>query len=284
MTVAWLGVALAAAGLNTAYQSFQKHLTLDYDGLALSYITSVLGLVFMLPVGAWYVATHELALTPPVVAVILVAGVANIAAIYAFLSALAIEDLSVVAPLRQSTPVLVALVEPWLLTVGFDPALLGAALAAAAGAYVLLAESPLAPLRRFGERATLLALTAAALFAVASLSARYVTVRVPPLFYSFTVYLAMAVGFAAIRGYRSGTVPVRPLLRTRLLALGALTATRTSVSYVAFSLASASAVTVVLQTSIVLNVLVGGMLFREEDLVRRLVGAVLIVVGVVLTL
>jgi drug/metabolite transporter (DMT)-like permease len=237
-------------------------------------------------VGAWYVATRELALTPPVVGVILLAGVANIAAIYAFLSALAIEDLSIVAPLRQSTPVLVALIEPWLLTVGFDPALLGAALAAAAGAYVLLAESPLAPLRRFGERATLLALTAAALFAVASLSARYVTVRVPPLFYSFTVYLAMAVGFAAIRGYRSGEVPLRPLLRVRLLALGALTALRTSVTYVAFSFpaGSAAGVTVALQTSVVLNVLVGGMLFREEDLGRRLLGAGLIVVGVALTL
>jgi len=286
VTLGWLAVALVAAGLNTAYQAFQKHLTLDYDGLALSYITSVLGLLFMLPIGAWYVATVDLGLTPAVVGVIIVSGLANIAAIYAFLSALAIEDLSVVAPLRQSTPVLVALAEPWVLAVAFDPALVVAALAAAAGAYVLLAESPLAPLRRFGHRATLLALAAAALFAVASLAARFVTVRVPPLFYSFTVYLAMAVSFAAIRLYRSGGVPLRSLLRARLLALGALTATRTSVTYFAFSFpaASAAGVTVALQTSVVLNVLIGGMLFREEHVGRRLLGAGLIVAGVVLTL
>jgi drug/metabolite transporter (DMT)-like permease len=286
MTLVWLAVALAAAGLNTAYQTFQKHLTLDYDGLALSYATSTLGLLFMLPAGGYYVLTRDLPLEPRLVGVILLGGAVNIVAIYAFLSALGIEDLSVVAPLRQSTPVLVALVEPLVLAAAFDPRLVGAALAAAAGAYVLLADSPLAPVSRLGDRATLLALAAATLFAVASLAARYATVRVPPLFYAFTVYLLMAVGFAAIRAYRSGAVPVRSLAKPRLLALGALTAVRTSVAYLAFSFpdASASAVTVVLQVSIVLDVLAGGTLFGEEHVPRRLVGAGLIVAGVVLTL
>jgi len=285
VAVTWLGVALVAAVLNTSYQAFQKHLTLDYDGFELSYITSVLGLAFMLPIGAWYVATADPGVTPTVGGAILVAGVANIAAIYAFLGALALEDLSVVAPLRQSTPVLVALSEPAVLAVAFDPGLLVAALAAAAGAYVLLADSPLAPLRRFGQRATLLAVGAAALFAVASLAARFITQAVPPLFYSFAVYLLMAVGFVAIRAYRSGTVPIRPLLRARLLGLGGLTATRTSVTYLAFSFpaASATGVTVALQASVVMNVLIGGMLFREEHTGRRLLGAALIVAGVVLT-
>ncbi|MFB6218129.1 MAG: hypothetical protein ABEH77_02955, partial [Halobacteriaceae archaeon] len=77
MTAAWLAVALAAVGLNTGYSALQKRLTLDYDGLALSYATSALGLLFMLPVGLWYVGTRELGLTRAVVGVILVSGVAN---------------------------------------------------------------------------------------------------------------------------------------------------------------------------------------------------------------
>lgn len=282
----WLVVALVAAGLKTAYSAFQKHLTVDYDGLELSYVTSVLGFVFMVPVGGYVLYGGEVTITPAVGAAILVSGVVNIGAIWAFLKALELEDLSVVAPLKQSTPIAVALAEPLVLVADYRFGVLAGAFAAVAGAYVLLSddEGLATPLRRITETPALLALAAALLFAVASLANRFVTTQLSPYLYAFFVYAIMAVGFTVILGAGDRDLPARGLLRGRLLLLGGLTALRTSVTYVAFSLAIASRVSVVLQVSILLNVLAGGVLFAEEGLVRKLAGALLIVIGVVLTL
>lgn len=277
----WLGVVVAAAFLKTAYESLQKHLAGEFGGLQLSYVTSVLGLAFLAPVGAWIAMTTELALSAPVIAVVLLSGAANIAAIYAFLTALELEQLSIVAPLVQLSPILVAVSEPVVLATPFEAAFVGGAALAIVGGFVLLADgrSPAPPVD-VSSRAVVLAVAAAGCFAVASLSNRYVTTRIPPLFYTFLVYLLMSLGFAAILAIRRSRVPATDLLRVELFTLGGLTSLRTSVTYYAFSLAAASRVTVGLQLSIVFSVLAGGVLFGEGDLPRKLLGAALILLGI----
>jgi drug/metabolite transporter (DMT)-like permease len=279
----WLLVAVAAALLKTGYNALQKHLTVDYDGLELSYITSVLGLVFILPVGVWSLLSNDVTITPAVAAAVLLSGLVNIFAIYAFLTALELEDLSVIAPLVQLTPILVAVSEPFVLPIAFEPLLLVGAALAVVGSAVVLADvdNLLAPLSGVSSRAAMLAVAAASLFAVASLTNRFVTTRIPPLFYTFLVYFLMSAGFAVVLTVRQKRVPARDLLRGRLLALGGTTAARTSVTYVAFSLAAASRVSVALQLSIVLNVFAGGLLFGEHDIVKKSLGALLILAGVV---
>lgn len=288
MVAAWILVALAAALLKTGYNALQKRLTFDYDGLALATITSILGFVFMLPVGVWYLATTEIRFTLPIAGALLFSGAANVVAIFVFLSALEREDLSVVGPLVQTTPLLVAVAEPFLLATAFDVGVLLGAVAAVVGAYVLLvdAESFLTPLARVTSPPALLALSAASIYAGVNIANRFIATQIPPLFYAFSIYLLMAVGFVALRAGRSGwrSVPTRSLLAPRLALLGGLTALRTSVTYVAFSLAAAARVSIVLQTAIVLNVLAGGLLFGEQGILRKLAGAGLIVAGIVLAI
>lgn len=282
----WLAVALAAAVLKTAYSVLQKRLTFDYDGLELSYVTSTLGLAFMAPIGVWQLFRADFWFTFPVAAVVLISGVANIGAIAAFLTALERENLSVVAPLMQSTPIAVALAEPLVLAAHYSVGVLLGAAAAAVGAYVLVSDpdQTVTPLKRITDTPALLALAAALLFAVASLANRFVTTRIPPLFYAFTIYLFMAVGFLVIRRIKRERALGTELLQGKLLLLGGVTALRTSVTYVAFSLAIASRVAVVLQLSVLLNVLAGGVLFAEEGILRKLLGAGFIVAGIILTL
>jgi drug/metabolite transporter (DMT)-like permease len=286
MVEAWFGVALLAAVLKTGYSALQKRLTFDYDGLELSYVTSTLGLAFMTPIGAWQLFQADVRVTLPIVAVIVISGVANIGAIAAFLTALEREDLSVVGPLKQSTPIAVALTEPLVLAARYRIGVLLGAAAAVIGAYVLVSDSDqtITPLKRLADTPALLALAAALLFAIASLANRFVTTRVSPLFYAFAIYLFMATGFLVIRRIRKKRPLGTELLQGKLLLLGGVTALRTSVTYIAFSLAIASRVSVVLQLSILLNVLAGGMFFAEESMLRKLLGAGFIVAGIVLTL
>lgn len=283
----WVVVAIVAALLKTAYSVLQKHLTFDYDGLELSYATSVLGGAFLLPVGAWFIAVGDVRLTPPVAGAILLSAVVNIGAIWAFLAALKLADLSVVAPLKQSTPVLVALVEPLVLVADYQAGvLLGAVAAVVGGAILLRNDGGMSATRTSGttRRAAGLAVTAAALFAIASLANRFVTTRISPYLYAFLIYALMALGFSLLVRATDRRLGPNELRQPRLLLLGGVTALRTTVAYVAFSLAIASRVSIVLQTSILLNVLAGGVLFAESDLRRKIVGAALIVVGVVLAI
>lgn len=280
----WLVLALAAAGVQTAYNVIQKRLTVDYSGLQLSYVTSALGFAFMLPIGLWSVSQGSVQTTPAVAGAVAVSGIANIGAIYAFLTALRRADLSVVAPLQQLSPIVVALVEPLVLTVGFDIEIVAGAVVATAGAYVVMLDGrdPRVPLRRVTEVPILLSLSAALLFSASSLADRYATTRMPPLFYTLLIYTIMFGGLGTLARSRDQLVPARKLLAGVLLALGISTALRTSLSFMAFSLASASQVLVALRASILLNVLAGGALFGERNVPIKLVGAALVAAGIVL--
>lgn len=285
MVATWVLVALAAASLKTAYSALQKRLTVDYDGVEQSYVTALLGGAFLAPAGLYYVLAGDVTLTWAVTAAVLFSGLVNVVAIYTFLVALEMADLSVVAPLTQATPVIVALVEPLVLPAAVGPALALGAVAAVLGAYVLVADEGLStPVGHLTDRAALLALLTASLYGVVSVTNRFVTTRVPPVLYAFAVYGLMALSFAAVRTARSESVKPAGLARPAVLSLGGLTALRTVVTYVAFSLAIASRVSVVLQASVVLNVVAGGYLFAEDDIARKLLGAALIVAGIVLTL
>lgn len=277
----WILVALAGAGVQAGYETLQKRLTSDVETLRLSYVTSVLGAALLTPVAVWVTATGSVSVTPVVAVAVFVAVAANVLALYAFLTALERADLSVVSPLRQSTPLLVAGLEPLVLSARFAPGVLVGAVAATAGGYVILADEGLSsPLSRVMEVGPLLALGTAGLYAVASVASRFVVVRVPSLLFTFLLYLGMAVAFTALLARRDRALPTKELVTGRFLALGTTTTLRSVLIFTAFSLAAAARVTVVLRASLVLTVLAGGALFGERGVGRRLVGAGLVTVGV----
>jgi len=277
----WVLVALAGAGTQAGYETLQKRLMSDMDALRLSYVTSVLGTVLLMPVAMWVIVTRSVSVTPTVVVAVLVAIVANVLALYAFLIALSQADLSVVSPLRQSTPLLVASVEPFILSAQFAPGVVIGALAATTGGYVILVDGGLSsPLSRITEVGPLLAIGTAGLYAVASVAARFVVVRVPPLLFTLLLYFGMAVSFTALVAQRDRALLTKELITSRFLAVGAVTTLRSVLIFAAFSLAAAARVTVVLRASLVLTVLAGGTLFGERDVTRRLAGTGLIIIGV----
>lgn len=236
----WFVVAVSAALLKTGYSVLQKRLTFEYDGFELSYLTSVAGAVFMTLIGAWYLYYADVSVTPPVAVAIVLSGVANIGAIVAFLTALAFEDLSVVTPLMQSTPIIVAPTEPVVLAAHYDRGVVLGAVAAVVGGYTLLNDtgSLVAPVGRLTNASAMLAFASALLFAGTSLANRFVTTRIPPLLYAFGIYWFVAVGLVLVRSARGQHLPAGGLFRGRLVLLGGVTAFGTSVTYVAFSLAS----------------------------------------------
>lgn len=280
----WLGAAVLAAVLRAAYSVLQKQLTDEFGSLELAFLSTLLGLPFLLP--AVLLMTEGIPSVPslPVLGATLFSGVANIVALIVVIHALRLDDLSVVEPLKRLTPVMVAVLEPVVLGAALGPgSMIGAALAA--GGALLVLGTP-ALFRRSSElltrRGPQLAVLAALLYTLTSLADRFATTRLSPFIYTVLIYVIMAAGLGLLQWRRDG-MPGRAVFRhPRLLALGAVMAAGSVFIFLAFSLASAAQVTTVLQGTILLGVVLGGYVFDEQHLIPRLVGGAIIIAGIAL--
>lgn len=280
----WILTALAAAAFSSIKAAIQKYLTDDYGSIDIGYMRSVLSLIFLVPVAFGVYIYSGITLRPPAVLGALVSGLGNVIGIYLMLEAFAIEDISVVSPLRRTTPVWVALIEPLLLDFSYSLMTVAGAALAVAGGYVILAEDrellkPLTP-----SRGALLALSVSFIIAGVSLAERFATQRINPMVFAFLVYIVMSVSFTFLARRKGTSVERNDFLRREVLVVGLVAALGSLSIFYSFSLAAASKVVTVKQAVIVFNVLIGGFYFGEEDILQKIIGALLIISGIVLVI
>lgn len=281
MASLWLLTGIVTAVFISAVTLMQKHLTERYTSLELSFVSSLLAAVFLLPFGAvsW---GDGVAFTPVLGAAVLAVGVANTVGVYAFLRALEIGDISVASPLRQTLPVFVAVMEPLILMMPYRlPVLLGAGLASV-GAYVTLIEpsKPFKPLKRLQGKGPLLALASAFFLAVGAIAAKFAVDRMAIGVFVVLVFALQTAGYWAVirlqgRQVRTVTVWTRPLL-----LLGVLTAVRQVLIFATIRLSTAAEATILFRIAILMDILVGYWLFKEQHIRYRLVGGAFIFAGV----
>lgn len=281
----WILAALGAAVLSGFKSAYQKRMTDSYTDREVSYVNSAFGLVLLIPLGLWSAFSQEATLTPVVVGAALASGAFNVVAVLLRMRAFAVDDLSVVAPLCSLTPITLALVEPAVLGIAFDPFVLVASLVAVVGAAVIISEGT--GLRGLLGRATavgpLLALGASGAYTVTTLADKFAVASVPPFQYALALHLMMTVGtWIALHASGSSlSLDRTQFANGRFFVLGGLRASSLALIFVALSLAaSAAQVAIVLQLALVIEVFLGGVAFEEEDTLRRTAGVALIILGV----
>ncbi|WP_254821190.1 EamA family transporter [Haloglomus halophilum] len=212
----------------------------------------------------------------------LAAGAATLVSVRAF----KLGEVSYVAPLNKLVPAFVLPLELLLLSERLAPLQLGGVLVATAAIYVANYEGGglLAPFRRAAAYTPArLALAGAVLFAVADVGTRAAL--------STTDLVPQAVALATFVGVTAVSLPLAvPRARVdalreslpELVALAALFAVAVHLTVLAFDAAPASVVSPVVNTQAVVAVVLGGLLLREKGFGRRLLAAVLAVVGVAL--
>ncbi|MFB6200376.1 MAG: EamA family transporter [Candidatus Nanohaloarchaea archaeon] len=282
----WFLAALTAAVSRSAYSALQKRLTEEHDTLKLSFVTSLMGFVFVLPVGLWFFLQGSPPISWEVAGATFVSGVVNVVALAVTIEALSLEDLSIVAPLQRLTPIMVAFLEPVVLGADLSQQVYLAAAAAAAGSYLILSDSDdlLAPVKNLSRRGAQLALVAAVLYTITSLADRFATSRMSPYVFTVLVYVVMVTGFGALLHRREGLPSVEELLQKKFILLGLLIGGGSVLIFLSFSLAAAARVVTVLQVTIPVSVLLGGYVFEEERIVQRLAGSGLIILAVYLAI
>ena len=281
-----LGVLLALiAALFSSFKGIaRKHVSRDFSSVEIGYMGQVYGAVMLLPLAIWRYLEVGLVLNSGVLTAVLVSTAIIIASTYLYIEALRITDISVTEPLRNTSPIFVALFEPLVLEINFQIMIIGAALLGSLGAYILVAkDSLLTPIENMKNKGALMSILVAFILAVYSIAQRFGATNADPLIFIYLTYVTSLIGFWLWKRKESeGNIKLESYFRKDVFALGTVTALGVVAGILAYSMISASEVTVIKQTSAVFSVLIGGRFFKEDDLLRKLVGVVIIGLGVLL--
>lgn len=284
MIEVWLIFSLLAVGLKTTYWTLQKRLLNDAaSSLVLGYITAFYALLMFVPIAAYILLTDPPTVSWKVYAIVAGLGVIEMVGLAMYLEALAYTDISLASPLRRMKPTFVALSEPAVLGTVFSPILLIASVSTAVGGYVVLLKDRnlLAPFWRLTERGPALALGTAFVYAGLSLGSRFGASKLSPFVYGAIIVVVMYASFVVVLGWKGQLPAPRDHFTREYAVIGGVGSARWMAIWIAYALAAATLVSVVNQLAILLDVLVGGALLKEGNMKQRLLGAVLILAGVI---
>lgn len=274
-------LALIAALFSSLKGIARKHVSRDFSSVEIGYMGQVYGSVLLLPFAIWRFLDVGLNLTTGVITALFVSTIIIIGSTYLYIEALRITDISITEPIRNISPIFVALLEPLIMDINYETMLLGAAFLGSAGAYILVAkDSLITPIENMKNKGALISVIVAFILAIYSIAQRFGATNADPLLFTYLCYLTSLAGFWYWKRKESEQIEIKSYFRKDIFALGTVTALGVVAGIFAYSMISASEVTVIKQSSAVFSVLIGGRFFKEEDLVRKLLGAVIIMLGV----
>lgn len=293
----WVWLAAVAALCYALQGAWTKRLTRMVSRQAATWAI----FAFALPVLGGYLAYRGLPEVQPRFWLVLAVNVAlYVASFRLYVSALEVGELGLTYPLLALTPVLVVPVEWTLLGDRVRLAGLAGVVLVAAGVYLLNLRRDqatlLAPIRGiFGDPGCRRMLAVAALWSVSGTLDRAAVMDSSPGFYGVAVSLSLGVLLlpGALRGGSglaggagssadgppSATLPARV---GGLTVQGLLFAVMFVSQMEALRLSLAANVITVKRSGTLLTVLMGGLLFREEGLPRRLLATAVLLGGVYL--
>ena len=274
-------VALVSAFTSSLRESIRKHVSSDFSSVEIGFLTQVYGAVVLAPFALYYLLQTQITFTPGLVFALLLSAGGVLSSTYIYVEAMRISDLSVTEPLRQMTPLIVALLEPLVLDTAFSIKIVAAALLGALGSYVLVSKNGLAePLENMKNKGAFMALLVAVIFAVLAIAKRFGSTNIEPLLFTYFTYILGLIGFWIWKRRNGEEIGREDFLRRDIAAMGVVTAVGAVITIYAFSLISASEVVVVKQTSGIFGILIGRRFFSEEAIIRKLIGALIIIAGV----
>lgn len=285
----WVLFSLASAFFHASRLAVTKRLTLRLSTEALTLYMNLVSLVLTLPLIVWH---HDFPFGEPgYLAAVLLGGVLSGLGAWALNAALRRTDVSLVGPVMTLTPGFVIVIE-WLLTDSLPgPLGLVGVLLLVVGGYILSLAGEGARWRApFGrlllDRGSVLAIGAAACFAAASVFGRIGIQMSDPL--SFSVLVAVVNPLVlwilfSLRDRRFHTELLTPDLGRELpqmLLLGLLFALMRIADQIALSLTLASYAMAVKRTAGVFSVFLGRWLFGEGYVAAKLLGSLVMLLGV----
>ncbi len=283
-----IGFAIVAALIWGVYLFYLKQAFVGYAASTLTVLINVFALIWYAPIAGYSLGVSGAAEALSVfglahLGILLLTAVTIAGAMVAFLRALAIGDVSYVAPINKIVPVFVLPIEVLVLGQFLTPLQVAGVVVATFAVYVANFQggSLLDPLKRAASsRAAQLALLSAFFFAVSDIGKR---VALQELAIPTPLWVPLLLGCVIVILLPSAIQSPPPARRGELLKLfgaGAFVAIGEHLTTLAFALIPASIASPIINTQAIIAVLLGGLILKEQQFGIRIVAAVLAVVGV----
>lgn len=284
----WFILSLICAFFKSTTETLSKLLMKDNDEWTIGTALVVLALPFILPL---LIGRESFPLSRELLVLIIIQIPFEVLAYYIYLSAIRTAPLSLSVPYLSFTPVFTILTAAVLLKESITmPGFIGI-LTVTIGAYVLNMERymdrPLAPLKAvFESPGARRMLTVALIWSLTSTMGKKGVQLSDPSFFGVVYMVSLSVVMTAIAGCRMRRHHIEINLKGRnagWVILGGLTTALSMIAHFnAIKLAPVSYMIAVKRTSLIFSVLYGGIIFKEENIKRRLLGTAIMVSGAVI--
>jgi uncharacterized membrane protein len=280
----WLAFAILTAFFESLKEVLSKHSLNQLDTYVVSWAAMMFTALFLLPV-LWIV--HLPPLGPHFGWALLGGGSLNLVAFTFYMRAIKASDLSLTVPLVTLTPLFLLVTSPLILHESASFAdVIGIGLIVA-GSYGLnlkaRSQGYFAPMRALlREPGPRLMLAVAFIWSFTSTFDKVGVQNSSPIFWAFALFTFLALGMLPIVLYKS-----RPHLHQFganlgiLSAIGLCTAISVAFQMMAVNLTLLTNVIAIKRTSALMSVYLGHVIFQEKGLQERLLGAAVMVAGVI---
>ena len=284
----WFALSLVCAFFMSTGETLSKLLMRDNDEWTTGTAMVVLALPFLLPL---LVGRGTLPLSRDLMVLIAIQIPFEVLAYYLYLSAIRTTPLSLSVPYLSFTPIFTILTAALLLQESISTQGLLGILMVTAGAYVLNIERyvhhPLAPLKAiFKSSGSRRMLMVALIWSLTSTLGKKGVQLSDPMFFGVFYMTTLSIPMLAIASWRikrhTATVNLKGRNSIWLMLGGLATALSMTAHFHAIQLAPVSYMISVKRTSLIFSVLYGGLIFKEEQIGRRLLGTSIMLSGVVI--
>lgn len=223
-------------------------------------------------------------ITKEILILLLITGVLNGVSFWLLALAYQEDALSLIAPLRGFTPILVAFMEPLFFDgLAYNIYLVLASIIVAIGIYVLTYEGSMREsLHRIMNGGIKKGLISAAVISFAVIADRYAIVNTeihPVMYAAYVMFSALIFSFIIGYYYTDDSLKEQLIPEPAIIPLGVLRGISVAFAFGAFLFAEGTRVNVLWQLGGVFATIFGGSLLKDDDLVRRSIGATMIVVA-----
>ena len=278
-------LAVISSALGASMSALMKNESEKFSALKTSYMVIAFALVFLTPYVVYRVYSSGFSYDLVSVASATLAGVFGTGKVWAGVRAFQEIDFSVAQPIKKVSPLFVVFGELMFLSLDLSYILLSGVFLTVLGSYILMIDSSdiLLPFRNLAAKGVQLAVLSAVFSALGALSIRLASGVMPEYGVTYFWYTANLAGFLLLLKYRDEVPSIQFYKNRNFLAAGFLSSITGVLSVFLYSVASSvSLVTAVFQSSVIFSVLIGGKIFKEEKIWIRLLGAIIIVAGIIL--
>ena len=210
----------------------------------------------------------------------------EITALILYVKAIKISPLSLTVPFMALSPIFIIVIAFFMLHEAPDKSGFAGIALIAVGAYLLNASASkvgiLGPIKAIGkEKGSLLMIIVALIYAITSTLGKIAVTHSSPVFFSFIYPLILALILTVIVG-RKGKLRQGFSRPATFLPIGFFTSIMMVSHFTAISMTDVAYMISVKRTSLIMSVFYGWALFKEEKIKERLLGSIVMLVGVIL--